>query len=148
MSNTFYPDEALRGIPNEGFIGDDNYPTSELFYFKKRDNQPERVDGFLEESIYWRDDEAALTCLFDQKKEDGSIQFKAGAAVLSRIELDHLMNKPILKQQLSYERRVIPNNKYHGNLLLKINVTKPVMKKIAASIATLCISEIIRKPSS
>ncbi len=77
-----YPDELLRGIPNKDFVGDDDYPASSLFYFKIRVNQTNRSDCLLEESINWKDDDEALVLLFKQKKDDGSIQFKAGIAVL------------------------------------------------------------------
>lgn len=138
-----YPDEILRGIPNSAFIDKDEYPTSNLFYF---DKQSKRSDNFKEESICWKDDEEAVFLLLNQKKDDKSLQFKAGIAVVSRDELDRLINKPTVKQQLSYERNIIPGNKYHGNLLLNDNVEKSVMKRIAAGIA-LCVTQVI-SPSS
>jgi len=140
-----YPDELLRGIPNHGFI-EDEYPTSVLFYFEKRDDQPDRADGYQEQSINWRDDDGALTLLISQRKPDSSIQFKAGAAVLSRCELDRLISRPALKQRLSYERSGTADNRYHGNLLLRKGVSNRAMKMIAASIATWCVSEIIANP--
>lgn len=142
-----YPDELLRGIPGKNFVGDDYYPTSDLFYFKKRENQPNRSDGLLAVSINWKDDDEALVLLFKQTKDNGSIQFKSGTAVLSRSELDHLINSPSVKQhKLLYERQKLPKNKYHGNLLLGNQVPKSIMKRIAASIATTCVIEIIGNP--
>jgi hypothetical protein len=135
----------LRGIPNDDFI-EDEFPTSVLFYFEKRADQQDSADCYQEQSINWRDDDGALTLLFNQRKPDSSIQFKAGAAVLSRHELDRLISRPALKQRLSYERSETTDNRYHGNLLLRKEVSRSTMKMIAASIATWCVSEIIKNP--
>jgi hypothetical protein len=140
-----YPDEFLRGIPNSDFIGEDGFPTSDLFHFKPRDHTV-REDNFIEESINWKDDEGAIIQLLDQRKDDNSIQFKGGIAVLSRNHLDQIISSPSVRGQLSYERREILNNKYHGNLLLQKDVSKRVMNRIAASIATLCVLETKRRP--
>ena len=138
-----YPDELLRGIPNHTFIGDDEGPTSNLFYFDPQDQHEERVGDFMEASINWRDDEGADAIMFSQKRGDGTIQFRAGAALLCRKELDRIVNRPLMKNALSYERKEIPGNKYHGNLLLKKTVQKREMKKIAATIAIMCVLEIL-----
>ncbi len=144
-----FPEKFLRGIPNSNFLDEYNYPTSDLFYFKKRSGSECRLDGYLEESINWQDDDGAFDLLFLQKKEDGNYQFKAGAAILSKNEFDRLMNKPVsTKGQLSYERSETPGNKYHGNILLKNDVPDRVMKKIAASIATTCVLEVSRNPNT
>jgi hypothetical protein len=137
-----YPDELLKGIPNPEFIGEDGIPTSDLFYFKEEQTARDRKDDFWESSIYWRDDHNALSMLLNQKKDNDALQFKAGAAVLSRNDIDSLIRKPILKEKLNYERKEIAGNKYHGNLLLKNNVPKALMKKIAASISLLCVTSI------
>jgi len=55
---------------------------------------------------------------------------------------------PLHKGILSYERKQIPGNKYHGNLLLKKTVQKREMKKIAATIAAMCIKEILPNPNA
>ena len=138
-----YPYIILRGIYNKTFIDDDGYPTADLFYFVKRGEQEERKDGLLAESINWKDDEGALESLLTQKKS-GVIQFKAGAAVLSRIELDRLIKKPTVEgHSLAYEREPLLDNKYHGNLLLECTCTKRIMKRIAGAIATDCVTGVI-----
>jgi len=140
-----YPEEFLKGIPNQNYIGDDDGPTSDLFYFQKRSDYT-RCDGFLEESINWRDDIGADDSLFSQCKSDGSKQFKSGAAILCRIELDRIIDKPFIKNKLSYERRIVGSNRYHGNLLLREEVKPREMKKIAATIATVCVKSVIPNP--
>lgn len=135
-----YPNDLIKGIPNSYFLDDDGSPSSSLFYFGLKNLLP-RDDGFNEESINWYDNHEALTIVLSQKKDDGSFQFKTGAAILIRMEIDRIRRYPYVKNRLSYERRARPENKYHGNLLLKRDVPKALMKKIAASIA-LSVSEV------
>lgn len=135
MFSTMYPNELLRGIPNDACIDEFGYPASNLFTFDNSSQQ--RTDGYKEESIAWRDHEEAVAILLNQKKEDGQIQFKIGVAVLSRHEIDRLIQRDWTRQSLSYERDDKPENKYHGNLLLKVDVPKRVKKKITAQIACL-----------
>lgn len=92
----------------------------------------------METSINWQDDDGSLVSTLKQEKEPGVLQFQAGAAILSRERFDRLKSSPLIKPKLEYERRAIPENKYHGNLLLKKDVPARVMKKIAAGIA-LCV---------
>ena len=73
------------------------------------------------------------------------MQFKEGAAILSREEFDRLIRKPALRGNLFYERSEIEGNKYHGNLLLKQSVTKKVMQKIAANIALMCVIDVVKE---
>ena len=140
-----YPDKFIKGIPNNSFIGEDDLPTSDLFYFQEQHQKKNRVDNFLEESISWRDDEGADTLLFNQMK-NGSYQFNAGIAIMCRKEFDKLKKLPHLQEILNYEREELPENKYHGNLILKNTVKKRKMKEIAAIIANICFLEIIKNP--
>lgn len=140
-----YPDEFLKGVPNDDKLDSDNIPTSDLFYFKESDNAPKRPDSKLEGSISWRDDLGADEILFNLKK-DGTIQFQAGIAILCRRELDKVIQRPHVNDKLSYERDQKPENKYHGNLLLKSGTEKRIMKRIAATIATLCFKTFIKNP--
>ena len=130
-----YPEKLLRGIPNKNDIDEEGNPSSHLFQFSERCGVPQREDGFREESINWYDNEGALKQLLTQKKDDGSLQFRVGAAVLFRSDIDQIKKFSVVKQRLDYERRVIPENEYHGNLLLKKDTPKSIMKRIAASIA-------------
>lgn len=142
-----YPEKFLKGIPNKNHIGDDNGPTSDLFYFQPQHQKEKRNDEFLEESINWFDDSGAVEIIFTQTKDDGSIQFKAGAALMCRKEIDNLMRKPLNKNILDYERKEIHGNRYHGNLLLMKSVKPREMKKIAATIANICFLEILENPN-
>jgi hypothetical protein len=142
-----YPKQFLKGVPHERFIGSDDAPTSDLFYFLEEHQKTPRDDNCLEESINWRDDDGADKVLFDQTKDDGQFQFAGGIAILCRIELDHIIRKPLFRDCLGYERREISGNKYHGNLLLSQSVGKREMKKIAATIASMCFIEMVKNPN-
>ncbi|NLD94761.1 MAG: hypothetical protein GX639_19065 [Fibrobacter sp.] len=143
-----YPTELLRGITAKDQIDDDEFPSSVLFYFTERDNLPKRSDNNIEESINWRDDAGADDVLFNQLKEDKQLQFRFGAAVVCRHELDRVIQTNVVNHQLSYERKAIPENKYHGNLLLSRDVPPRVRKKISATIATMCVKKIMPNPNN
>lgn len=127
-----YPDKMIRGISSKDFIDAEGRTSLSLFQFS--DNI--RKDGFAEVSINWYDEESALDCAMNQCKEDGSYQFKVGVAILPRSWIDSLMLQPTGKGILDYERNILPNNSFHGNLLRKDSViNKQIRTVIAASIA-------------
>lgn len=140
-SGDIYPENCLKGIPNNSFLNENGEVHSHLFHF---DKQFSREDGWTESSINWEDDNNALFLILLQRK-DNYIQFKSGIARLIRNELDKVKSLPGIINQLSYERREIENiNPYHGNLLLRNEVIsdKAKMRQIAGTIA-LCVKEVI-----
>jgi hypothetical protein len=134
-----YPINCIKGIPNADFLIEDGSIGSHLFYFKK---EHIRDDGRKEQSINWEDDSNAIEFTINQKKDDDSIQFKAGVAIVPRDEIDRLGNMPTVKGLLSYERQPLDINPYHGNLLLAEGVPNHTMKKLAAGLA-LAVTKII-----
>jgi len=134
-----YPVDYIKGIPNNDFLIKEDWSIgSNLFFFKMEDA---RLDGWVEQSINWKDDDTVVDFTLNQTKNDGTPQFKAGIAIFPRDELDKLNRQPTIKGLLSYEREPLENNTFHGNILLKAGVPKLTMKKIAAGIA-LTVSEI------
>jgi hypothetical protein len=133
-----FPDYCLRGISDPDWIDEEDAPTSSLFQF----NNVHRVDGFSEESINWMDDNGSLEELFLQRKEDNTIQFKYGAAVLPRKELDKIKKGKWIKDRLLYERDRIEGNDYHGNILLRKETPKRRKRIICALLAN-SVEEII-----
>ena len=133
------PDNCIKGIPNKDFLEDNGYPQSRLFYFEERHT---RSDGLIEQSINWEDDDLAIEFSLNQKKENGERQFKAGVAIISRHEIDRLNKQPTVGGALSYERQPLPNNCYHGNILLQADIKKTRRKMIAAALA-LHVSKVI-----
>jgi hypothetical protein len=130
-----FPDNGIKGIPNSSFLYNGESPqiATHLFYFKEEDA---RDDGWTEQSINWEDDGNAVNFTLNQTKADGDKQFKAGVAILPRVEIDRIRQRPTHADVLSYERQALPENPYHGNILLRTGKVKPpIMRQIAATLA-------------
>lgn len=137
-----FPDNCLRGIPNDSYLNDEGSVGSHLFYFLDGD----RGDGWSEQSVNWEDDDTVIEFTLSQTKADGSFQFKAGLAEVPRAEIDRLNHRPTIKGLLSYERQPLQDNPYHGSILLRANTSKPTMKLIAAGLA-LAVSRVVPRDS-
>lgn len=134
-----FPNNCIRGIPNNDFLLPDGSIASHLFYFKQ---EQVRYDQWIEQSINWQDDDSAIEFTLGQKKEDGQLHFNAGVVIIPRDGIDSLNRLPAVHGMLSYERQPLADNYYHGNILLKAGLPKHTMKYIAASLA-LAVSNII-----
>lgn len=132
-----YPDNFLKGLSDKDSLTSDGFGVSaSVFYFHSQHVR----DGWLEQSICWEDDANVIALMLGQKKGekgDGEIQFKAGLVRVARSYMDYINKVPSrTKGLLSYERKALNNNPYHGNLLLKENTHKYIMKIVAAAIAS------------
>ena len=137
-----YPDRMLRGLSSPNYIDAEGRVSIEAFSF----DPAERTDGYLEASITWFDDEEALSLLFQQKKRnEDTIQFKAGAAVLRRQWVDDAIFRPNTQGDLSYERAPTFNNQYHGNLFCKQGLKKTISTMLKSSIA-MCVEKVLPRP--
>ena len=140
-----FPEECLRGIPHEDSFIEGGLPTVNLFRnFERR----QREDGYDELSITWRDDDNALNLILSQTKDDGSIQFKYGVAVIKRRDLDNLKNNPQFSGILSYERRKTDGNKYHGNILIVSTASKPKRNMVASALAICALKVILNEKAA
>ena len=135
-----YPSELIRGVANRDFLDNEGRASALLFQFEDTD----RLDGFLESSICWLDNNDALIITMGQRRKDDATayQFKIGVAVLSRAKLDNVIKSPNAKDAISYERRPTEGNPYHGNILIKSNIEKKTRTMIAGTIA-MCTDKII-----
>ena len=133
--NGDYPNNCIKGIKSATFVVGEKVGTH-LFYF---DSQA-RQDGWMEQSINWEDDCGVIDFTLQQRKTDQTLQFKAGIAIIPRNEIDRIMLLPGSVDLLSYERQALPDNPYHGNILLKEGTPNHVMVQIAGSLA-LAVSE-------
>lgn len=125
----------LRGISSPEWITAEGALTTAAFQFSSNPNRTEGAE-FEEVSINWYDDENALKLLLNQRKGNSdSAQFKGGVAILTRQYIDDLINRPIVKGRLSYERKSVPGNDYHGNLLCRSDTSKHLKSIISAGIA-------------
>ncbi len=134
-----FPDKLIRGIANKDFLDLEGRACAALFQF---DDVARVDDDYMEASINWFDDEGALTEIFEKRKETGELQFKSGAAILSRQILDILLISHTGKGRLTYERNPEDNNPYHGNLLLVKGLQKSVRVMISGQIA-MCVERIM-----
>ena len=90
----------------------------------------------------------AFDVIMSQKSDRrNEIQFQAGAAELDRIEIATKMKAHFLAGRLSYERRPTNNNQYHGNLLVKNDISKPLKRLIKYGLATLANDKIYPNPN-
>lgn len=129
-----FPSHFLRGIPDSGsqFFHEPDRVATCAFYFEKN---PTR-DGVWEQSVNWKDDQRACEYTLLQRKTDGSIRFRGGAAILPRRILDRLSQEsPPVRGRLSYERCPLLENPYHGNILLDSSVPKATTRMVSADMA-------------
>lgn len=134
-----YPEDFFRGITSKDFVKD-GVVSPEAFLF---DNNESRKDGYSEASINWNDDSEALTLLLNQKKKDGSFQFKGGAVKISVPNMKMYLDDYLQNGYFKYERRRIEGNIYHGNLLTKSDITKPYRSAISAALSLLANKNLI-----
>ena len=141
-----YPENIIKGIPNNSFFKDGEIGTH-LFYFElHRDVQLTRDDGMIEQSINWVDDDSVIELTLNQRRtSDNDLQFKAGVAILSRSKIDELKKFQRVEGLLAYERSPLDGNPYHGNLLLPEEVPKAKMIQIAGSLALAVLSIITQE---
>jgi len=127
-----YPDNCLRGISNQSQVQEDDLVGTDVFYFL---DDHTRADGTFEQSINWDDDENAIPFTLSQRRQDESLQFRGGVAVIARCDLDRLSKLPAFGEALSYDRQSLPENPYHGNLILAAGISKVRRKAIAVTLA-------------
>jgi len=130
-----YPANCIRGIWDSTYLDENGRPKSHLFHFAL---QAPRGDGWIAQSINWEDDAAVVDYTLKQKKQPCQLQYKAGVAIIPRGQIDILRTLENIKDILDYERKPIPGNQHHGNILLRSGVSKLRMKNIAA-----CIAEVV-----
>ena len=138
MEEKNYPKNFYRGISNKDFICNGMVLPS-AFQF----DEEIRDDGFKELSINWNDDEGSIKILLDQVKANGKKQFNGGAAQLELHTVKMFLDSYICNNGFSYERREVPGNIYHGNLLVKGSMDKKIRSLISNGLAIVAGSNII-----
>jgi len=122
-----YPQRLLKGLLNYTYLDEDD-PSIVLPATFAFDEKYVRDDDWIEQSINWEDDEETIPFTLNQTK-DGVIMFPAGLAAVPTNEINNLCNVSHLRDCFSYERNALEDNKYHGNLLLKVG-TKKILKRM------------------
>jgi len=129
-----FPDSCIRGITNSTCLTEvSTVASTSLYEFSKMC----RADGWIEESINWNDDTNAIDFTWKQKNENGEYKFKIGIAILPHIKLDTLIRRHGIADRFKYERTPVqePPNKYHGNLLMRKDVGKPLKNILRSQLA-------------
>lgn len=131
-ANRFY-----RGLLKEKNFTPEGYVRASAFEFS--DHTKERTDNNWESSINWDDAPESLTTLLAQKSEKtNQLMFDSYSYILMS-QLKSSLAIPLQEGHLAYERKPLPNNVYHGNLLSPATVdkkTKELIKSNLAMIAT------------
>lgn len=130
-----YPDHFVRGVRDRSHVPNGGPTNPALFYFDRKSGT---LDNAWEMSINWQDNYAVIAFTLDQRRTDGEHEFKVGCIVVSRQAVDGLAKLPTMRRVLSYERKPVDDNPYHGNLLLAPETPKAQMKAVAAAL-TLCV---------
>lgn len=131
-----FPEDCIRGISYAGQLLEPDVAGIGLFQFQ----EVERADDWDELSINWNDDDGAIESILNQEKEDGTPQFRIGAAYLSRERVDQAKADPAGKGRVAYERRALPDNPYHGNILLRRGTEKLIRRRIQHALALAVIA--------
>lgn len=125
-----YPENFLRGISDKALIAPNGDISSAVFYF-----DPQHItDDWMVQSICWEDNNSVISLMMCQKNKEGNIQFKAGVVRVPRGSISYINKLPMFRGLLSYERKRLEDNPYHGNLLLKKDTLKGKRKIVAALI--------------
>lgn len=130
-----FPQNCVRGIPNDSYMNKDGAVAAHLFHFDKLSSS---IPDKNELSINWEDEDSVVEFTLSQTRDDGTLQFKFGVTILPREAIDRLSSQPTIRGLLSYERREINGNRYHGNILLDAGTEKKTMKQIAGALALHC----------
>lgn len=127
MAEEKYPEELIRGIANKDFISEEGYVLPAAFQFEKT----AREDGYCELSVNWNDDYGAILEAMNKRKENnGKLQFSIGITKMERRRMEFYLKDHIETKRLSYERKPVVNNDYHGNLLIHKNTSSQVRNLI------------------
>lgn len=130
-----FPEHFYRGFGTSDCFTQFGYVAAGAFQFKPNTQEP-RSDDYNEASINWDDDPQALKTLLSQiNSKTGELQFQNGYVRIPMSTLLPMVREHIKKGHFSYERRPLPNNVYHGNLLLHSSFKKAELKTFQDGLA-------------
>ena len=135
LASMNFPESLLRGLHNKNCITAEGEVTAEAF----SERESEYRENLFEISINWEDNEEVESFTLEQKHEKGHKLFPQGIVRISLSELERLKKLPRTKSIMSYERAALPDNPYHGNILLSGDASKATRKLVRSSLA-LCVS--------
>ncbi len=144
MNHREFPDECIRGISNQSDLAENNAAVRvTAFQFQKERFNDE---GWITESINWKDDEHTVNFTLNQKKENtDKFQFIA-VTCIPRSELESIRKRFPLINTFNYERDPEENvNKYHGNLLIRKEASSHIKSMIRGFLTWHCKIIIMRE---
>jgi hypothetical protein len=140
-----YPEELLRGLPNNECFTELKYITSAAFQF---DKEPRPEDNRRELSINWYTHDDAKTILKKQYNPRKEANQFIGCATLLKSLLDRITSIYQNNSHFSYEKRLVKvqlrvedeiyevDNIYHGNLLIPYGLDTSTIRSIQNALAT------------
>jgi hypothetical protein len=132
----FFRPELLRGLEKADWVSENvlgrKYPHSNAFMPNTK-TAAERNDKAFEISINHFDSVRAIVEL----RKDGN-NAANGIAVLPKRAIAETSKKIVGERCLSLERKRLPTNPFHGNILLKNQPDEKQRRHIAACLATSC----------
>ncbi len=142
MSNTNtgdkFPQNYIRGITSKTHIDAQDKLKNDAFSLK-----PSLLHyGYNEASINWEDSSDVKAFSLNQKKASGENMFEEGIAIL-RTDILNLCEKCHGSDVIFHSRDILPDNPYHGNILIKDNLDR--VKKVMILNQILLGSEVIRR---
>jgi hypothetical protein len=123
-----YPDNCLKGVPNQKYICGKSVVYTLFMEGKVNSN------GWYESSINWELDRLAIDELLNRRK-GSDFHFKAGAVRIPRSELDQIINHFDVRDKFRYERKEETHNRYHGNLLFIHTMDKELRTTICGALS-------------
>jgi hypothetical protein len=123
-----YPPTCLRGIPNK----EPQYfsTTGDItgYIFRPHSEQKPNKAGWYELSINWEDDDTVEKFTLQTLRDNGSIKYKGGVARVGRNRIERLGKIEQFNGYIGYERSPLPDNPFHGNVLLHQDKVKQAPK--------------------
>ena len=124
------PDSCLRGLRKQDWV-DDRFIISAAAFEPDPRTSMLRTDGGKETSVNWEDDSNVERFTLSDKS---TAQF--GAARISTVHIVQTSTRTAaVVAPLLCERKRIPGNDYHGNIVYSANLNKRMERLLAASLA-------------
>ena len=127
---TALPNSCLRGLRKANWVLDGSLIATDAFAPDSRTAE-QRTDGGKETSVNWEDDSQAEKLTLSDKNKAGY-----GAARIATADIAQTSNTVVaVATPLLCERKRLPENPYHGNIVFSAKVGKRMEMMLAASLA-------------
>lgn len=137
-----FPANCIRGIrKKDQCIEGQNIVSFSAFLPDTRTKDTRNDNGF-ETSINWEDNLEVIRFTLEFRAESNNLAYPHGAVKLDISHIDYINQLPSSINCLIYERDVLVDNPYHGNIVFAGGLTSAQQRMIAGSLA-LAASNII-----